>query len=94
MVGLPMSTIARTRKRLTPSSRRSPKAAAAFALKGNIAVEADVLGIFDAATNAGPLSAVIAKAGIVAPRGKLAEMSVERMWRVFEVNGARRLPQS
>jgi hypothetical protein len=53
-----------------------------------------VLGIFDAATNAGPLSAVIAKAGIVAPRGKLAEMSVERMWRVFEVNGARRLPQS
>ena len=57
------------------------------ALKGNIAVEADVLGMFDAATQAlGPLTAVIANAGIVAPTAKLAEMSVERMRRVFEVN--------
>jgi len=57
------------------------------ALKGDIAVEADVLGMFDAATKAlGPLTAVIANAGIVAPTAKLAEMSVERMRRVFEVN--------
>ncbi|HEV7481402.1 MAG TPA: SDR family oxidoreductase [Roseiarcus sp.] len=59
----------------------------AIALKGDIAVEADVLGMFDAATKAlGPLSAVIANAGIVAPTARLAEMSVERMRRVFEVN--------
>ena len=57
------------------------------ALKGDIAVEADVLGMFDAATQAlGPLTAVIANAGVVAPTAKLAEMSVERMRRVFEVN--------
>ena len=59
----------------------------AVALKGDIAVEADVLGMFDAATKAlGPLTAVIANAGVVAPTAKLAEMSVERMRRVFEVN--------
>ena len=59
----------------------------AVALKGDIAVEADVLSMFDAATKAlGPLTAVIANAGVVAPTAKLAEMSVERMRRVFEVN--------
>jgi NAD(P)-dependent dehydrogenase (short-subunit alcohol dehydrogenase family) len=43
--------------------------------------------MFDAATKVlGPLSAVIANAGVVAPTAKLAEMSVERMRRVFEVN--------
>jgi NAD(P)-dependent dehydrogenase (short-subunit alcohol dehydrogenase family) len=59
----------------------------AIALKGDIAIETDVLGMFDAATEAlGPLGAVIANAGVVAPTEKLAEMSVERMRRVFEVN--------
>jgi NAD(P)-dependent dehydrogenase (short-subunit alcohol dehydrogenase family) len=43
--------------------------------------------MFDAATKVlGPLSAVIANAGVVAPTAKLAEISVERMRRVFEVN--------
>ena len=51
------------------------------------AVEADVLGMFDAATKAlGPLTAVIANAGIVAPTARLAEMSAERMRHIFEVN--------
>ncbi len=59
----------------------------AVALKGDVAIEADVLAMFDGATGAlGPLTAVIANAGIVAPTAKLAEMSVERMRRVFEVN--------
>jgi NAD(P)-dependent dehydrogenase (short-subunit alcohol dehydrogenase family) len=57
------------------------------ALKGDIAVEADVLGMYDAAAKAlGPLTAVIANAGIVAPTAKLVDMSAERMRRVFEVN--------
>jgi NAD(P)-dependent dehydrogenase (short-subunit alcohol dehydrogenase family) len=57
------------------------------ALKGDVAVEADVLVMFGAAIKAlGPLTAVIANAGVVAPTAKLAEMSVERMRRVFEVN--------
>jgi NAD(P)-dependent dehydrogenase (short-subunit alcohol dehydrogenase family) len=59
----------------------------AVALKGDVAIEADVLHMFDAATKAlGPLTAVIANAGIVAPTARLADMTFERMRRVFEVN--------
>jgi NAD(P)-dependent dehydrogenase (short-subunit alcohol dehydrogenase family) len=59
----------------------------AVALKGDVAVEADVVGMFEAATRAlGPLSGVVANAGVVAPAARLADMSVERMRRVFEIN--------
>jgi len=59
----------------------------AVALKGDVAHEADVVAIFGQATNAlGRLTGVIANAGIVAPTARLAEMSAERMRRVFEVN--------
>jgi len=57
------------------------------ALKGDIAVEADVVGMFDATAKAlGPLAGVIANAGIVGPTAKLVNMSAERMQRIFEVN--------
>ena len=59
----------------------------AVALKGDVVVEADAVGMFDAATKAlGPLTAVIANAGIIAPAAKLADMGAERMRHVFEVN--------
>src|SRR5579863_8674762 len=59
----------------------------AVALKGDVAIEADAVAMFDAAAKAlGPLTAVIANAGVVAPTAKLAEMSAERMRRVFDVN--------
>ena len=59
----------------------------AVALKGDVSVEADTVGMFDAATKAlGPLAAVIANAGVVAPAARLADMSAERMRHVFEVN--------
>ena len=59
----------------------------AVALKGDVSVEADAVGMFDAATKAlGPLSAVIANAGVVASAARLADMSAERMRHVFEVN--------
>jgi NAD(P)-dependent dehydrogenase (short-subunit alcohol dehydrogenase family) len=59
----------------------------AVALKGDVAVEADTVAMFDAATKAlGPLTAVIANADIVAPTARLADMSAERMARIFEVN--------
>lgn len=59
----------------------------AVAVKGDVAVEADVLRMYDAATEAlGPLNAVIANAGVVAPAAKLVDMSAERMRRIFEVN--------
>jgi len=59
----------------------------AVALKGDVASEADIRSVFDQATDAlGPLTGVVVNAGIVAPAARLAEMSVERMRRVFEVN--------
>ena len=59
----------------------------AVALKGDVSVEADAVGMFDAAIKAlGPLTAVIANAGVVAPAARLADMSAERMRHVFEVN--------
>lgn len=59
----------------------------AVALKGDVSVEADAVGMFDAATKAlGPLTAVIANAGIIAPTARLADMSAERIRHIFEVN--------
>jgi NAD(P)-dependent dehydrogenase (short-subunit alcohol dehydrogenase family) len=59
----------------------------AVALKGDVTVEADAVGMFDAATKAlGPLTAVIANAGIIAPAARLADMGAERMRHIFEVN--------
>jgi NAD(P)-dependent dehydrogenase (short-subunit alcohol dehydrogenase family) len=74
----------------------------AILVKGDVALEADVVAMFDATEKAlGRLSGVVINAGIVAPSLTLAEMSAERMKRVFEVNvlgaylcareGARRL---
>ena len=59
----------------------------AVLLRGDVAVEADVTGMFTTAAKAfGGLDAVVVNAGIVAPASKLAAMSVERMKRVFDVN--------
>src|SRR5208283_5108609 len=59
----------------------------AVTLKGDVAIEADLVTMFDAAARAlGPLTGVVANAGIIAPLARLADMSVERMRRVFEVN--------
>jgi NAD(P)-dependent dehydrogenase (short-subunit alcohol dehydrogenase family) len=77
--------------------------AEAVAVQGDVAVESDVIAMFDAAQGAlGPLSGVVVNAGIVAPASKLADMSGERLQRMFAVNvtgayfcareAARRLP--
>jgi NAD(P)-dependent dehydrogenase (short-subunit alcohol dehydrogenase family) len=59
----------------------------AVALKGDVALEADTVASFDAATKAlGPLTAVIANTGIIAPTAKLVDMSADRMRHIFEVN--------
>jgi NAD(P)-dependent dehydrogenase (short-subunit alcohol dehydrogenase family) len=74
----------------------------AVLVKGDVAAEADVIAMFEATEKAlGRLSGVVINAGIVAPSLTLAEMSAERLRRVFEVNvlgaylcareGARRL---
>ncbi len=59
----------------------------AVALRGDVADEADVVSVFEAATRAlGPLRGVVVNAGIIAPAARLVDMSLERMRRMFEVN--------
>lgn len=59
----------------------------AVALPGNVAAEAEVAALFDeAATALGPVTHVVANAGIVAPGAMLADMSIERMRRVIDTN--------
>jgi NAD(P)-dependent dehydrogenase (short-subunit alcohol dehydrogenase family) len=58
----------------------------AIAVKGDVSVEADVISIFEAAETLGGLDGVVVNAGIVAPSLPLAEMSLERLRRVFDVN--------
>lgn len=57
------------------------------AVPGDVRREADVLALFAAAEQAfGRLDGVVNNAGIVAPSLPLAEMSLERLTRVFETN--------
>ena len=59
----------------------------AAALHGDVAFEADVIEMFEGAVRAlGPLDGIVVNAGVVAPGARLADMSVERMRRVFDIN--------
>lgn len=59
----------------------------AAALQGDVAVEADVVAVFDAALSRfGRLDGVVINAGIVAPSMPLAAMDSARLKRMFEVN--------
>lgn len=59
----------------------------AVAVRGDVAVEADVVRMFEETEAAlGPVDGLVNNAGIVAPFATLAEMEVPRMRRVFEVN--------
>ena len=76
----------------------------AIAVQGDVAEEADVLRLFDAAETAfGPLSGVVVNSGVVAPPSRLADMDLARLRHMFDINllgamltareGARRLTQ-
>ena len=59
----------------------------AVALKGDVSNEAETIAIFDQASHMlGPLTGVVANAGIVARAAPLVDMSAERIRRIFEVN--------
>ncbi|MEA3142297.1 MAG: hypothetical protein QOK23_4466 [Gammaproteobacteria bacterium] len=59
----------------------------AATFKGDVAVESDVLTLFDRAESTfGKLDGVVINAGIVAPSSPLADMTSTRLKRMFEVN--------
>lgn len=59
----------------------------AIAVRGDVASETDTAALFDAAEAAfGPLGAVVANAGIVAPPARLADMDLARLRRILDVN--------
>ena len=60
----------------------------AIAVKGDVANEQDVIALFDATTEAfGPIDGLVNNAGILmAPPQQLAEMSIDRIRRVMDVN--------
>jgi len=56
-------------------------------LRGDVASEADVIAMFDALESAyGRIDALVNNAGIVAPSMSVADMSAERLKRMFDVN--------
>nr|WP_298726979.1 SDR family oxidoreductase [uncultured Ferrovibrio sp.] len=59
----------------------------AVVIKGDIAREADVIAMFDAVEKAfGKLDGFVNNAGIAAPNAALADMPLERLKRIFDVN--------
>jgi NAD(P)-dependent dehydrogenase (short-subunit alcohol dehydrogenase family) len=73
--------------------------------RADVTSESEVAGMFDAAAaELGPVTAVVVNAGVVAPASTLADMGLDRLRRIFEVNvlgsylcareAARRLPVS
>lgn len=60
---------------------------AAIAVRGDVSVEADVISIFDAAQELGPLAGLVANAGITGNRiGRLDEQDADVVRRVLDVN--------
>ena len=59
---------------------------AAEAIKADVAVEADVRAAFAAADDLGPVTALVANAGIVAPTARVDEMDAARIERLLAVN--------
>ena len=63
------------------------RGARATTIQGDVSVESDVVAMFEKAqSDLGRLGGVVINAGIVAPAMRLADMSAERMRRIFEVN--------
>ena len=58
----------------------------AHPVRADNAVEADVLAAFAAADAMGPLTALVANAGIAGPRARVDELTVERVERILAVN--------
>jgi NAD(P)-dependent dehydrogenase (short-subunit alcohol dehydrogenase family) len=63
------------------------RGARATTVRGDVSVEADVVGMFQKAQAAlGPLGGVVINAAIIAPAMRLADMTADRLQRMFQVN--------
>lgn len=63
------------------------RGARATTVQGDVSAEADVIAMFDKArADLGRLGGVVINAGIVAPAMRLADMTAQRLRRMFEVN--------
>jgi len=63
------------------------RGARATTVRGDVSVEADVVAMFaKAQSDLGPLQGVVINAGITAPAMRLADMSAERLQKMFQVN--------
>lgn len=63
------------------------RGARATTVRGDVSVEADVVAMFaKAQADLGPLQGVVINAGITAPAMRLADMSAERLQKMFQVN--------
>lgn len=58
----------------------------AIAVRADVSVESDVIGLFEAATGLGPIRGLVANAAVVAPPLPLRDFSSERVRRVLDVN--------
>lgn len=58
----------------------------ALAVRGDVAVEADVLALFSAADALGPLRALVNNAGVVDVPARVDEMSLDRLTRMMTIN--------
>lgn len=58
----------------------------ATAVRADVRVEADVLGLFAAADELGPVGALVNNAGIAGPKARVDELDVERLERMVSVN--------
>lgn len=55
-------------------------------VRADISAESDVIAAFDAAERLGRLSALVANAGVVAPKARLEDMTAERVMEMLRVN--------
>lgn len=58
----------------------------AIAVKGDVGVEADIVALFQAADKLGPLAVLVNNAGVVDAVAPVAEMSADRLDRMFRIN--------
>lgn len=58
----------------------------AIAIKGDVASESDVIAMFDQTAAFGPITGVLNNAGVLDKKSSVADLTVERMRRIFDTN--------